>query len=321
MTLRRVHDWRGLAAKDRGASAALGNFDGVHLGHRRVIEAARLAGERLGAPCAVIGFDPHPRRWFQPGAAAFRVMSLDQQSRALAELGVDIFYVLPFGAEMAAMSDRTFAEDVLKAGLGVRHVAAGFDVTFGKDRTGSGEALQRYGRELGFEVTIVSRVADQADLKLSSSAVRAALQDGRPDAAAAILGRPFAIAGVVVHGDQRGRLLGFPTLNVELDDYVRPAFGVYATRTRLADGRILAGVSNLGRRPTVGGAGERLETHLFDIAEDLYGQTIETALIAYLRPEQRFDGLEALKAQIAQDAAAARAVLGAPSEPKGRPRQ
>ncbi len=310
MTIRRLNHWRGLDPADRGASAAFGNFDGVHLGHARVIEAAKSASMRLGAPTAVISFEPHPRRWFQPEAEPFRVMSPDQQARALQAMGVDLFYVLPFWAELAEMSCEAFAQEVLADGLGVRHVAAGFDVTFGKGRTGDGEVLARYGRQFGFETTIVERVADGQDLKLSSSTVREALQAGNPEAAAAILGRPFAIEGVVAHGDQRGRLLGFPTLNVELGDYVRPAFGVYATRTRLADGREVAGVSNLGKRPTVGGTEERLETHLFDFEGDLYGQTVETALTAFIRPERKFDGLEALKAQIAADAAAARGVLG-----------
>jgi riboflavin kinase/FMN adenylyltransferase len=311
MTIRRVNDWRDLGPQDRGASAAFGNFDGVHLGHQQVIAAARAAAGRLGAPVGVISFEPHPRRWFQPQTAPFRLMSLDQQARALAELGVDIFYVLPFGEALASMSAQDFARKVLHDALGVRHVAAGFDTTFGKGRTGSGESLVGYGRAFGFGVAIVERVADASGLKLSSSAVREALAAGEPQKAAAILGRTFAVEGVVERGDQRGRLLGFPTANVELGDYVRPAFGVYATITRLKDGRGVKGVANLGRRPTVGGTVERLEVHLFDFAEDLYGQTVETALVAFLRPEMKFDGLDALKAQIAEDATAARTALGA----------
>jgi riboflavin kinase/FMN adenylyltransferase len=310
-TIRRVHDWRGLAPGDQGACAAFGNFDGVHLGHQQVIAAAKAAADRLGAPLGVISFEPHPRRWFQPAAAPFRVMSVNQQARALAELGVDIFYVLPFGAELAGMSAPDFARGVLHESLRVRHVAVGFDVTFGKGRTGSGETLVELGRVCGFGVSVVARVDDAHGVKLSSSAVREALQAGRPEQAAAILGRPFAIEGVVAAGDQRGRLLGFPTANIELGDYVRPTFGVYAVVTRLPDGREVKGVANLGRRPTVGGTVERLEAHLFDFAEDLYGQTVETALISFLRPEQRFDSLDALKAQIAEDAAAARKALGA----------
>jgi riboflavin kinase/FMN adenylyltransferase len=308
---RRIQDWRGLKPEARGASAAFGNFDGVHLGHQRVILAARAAAQQLGTPTAVISFEPHPRRWFQPQAQPFRVMSVDQQARALAELGVDIFYVLPFGAELAGMSAQDFARTVLHDGLGVRHVTAGFDVTFGRGRTGSGESLAAFGHAYGFGLTIVDRVEDGHGVKLSSSAVREALEAGEPQTAAAILGRPFAIEGVVAEGDKRGRVLGFPTANIELGDYVRPAFGVYATLTRLPDGRRIKGVANLGRRPTVGGTVERLEVHLFDFAEDLYGQTVETALIAFLRPEMKFDGLDALKAQIAEDAKAAREALGA----------
>jgi riboflavin kinase/FMN adenylyltransferase len=309
-TIRRVHDWRGLTPHDQNVSTAFGNFDGVHLGHQRVIAAAKEAAARLGAPLGVISFEPHPRRWFQPTAAPFRVMSVNQQSRALAELGVEIFYVLPFGSELANMSAEDFVRHVLHDSLKVRHMAAGFDVTFGKGRTGSGQSLTALGQALGFGVTIVERVDDAHGAKLSSSAVREALQAGRPDEAAAILGRPFAVEGVVAEGDKRGRTLGFPTANIELGDYVRPAFGVYATVTRLPDAREVAGVANLGRRPTVGGVVERLEVHLFDFEEDLYGQTVETALIAFLRPEQRFESLDALKAQIAEDAAAARKVLG-----------
>lgn len=309
--IRRVGHWRDLAAGDRGAAAAFGNFDGVHLGHQRVIDAALDAAKRLGAPPAVISFEPHPQRWFKPDTAPFRLMTLDQQTRALAALGIELFYVLPFDAELSAMSARGFATDVLSAALDVRHIAAGFDVTFGKGRDGSADTMRALGAELGFGVSIVERVDDLDGEKLSSSAVRDALQAGEPQRAATILGRPFAIQGVVTQGDQRGRLLGFPTANVELGDYLRPAFGVYATVTRLADGREVKGVANLGRRPTVGGVVERLEVHLFDFAEDLYGQTVETALIAFLRPEMKFDGLDALKAQIALDAAAARKALGA----------
>ncbi|NEX93590.1 bifunctional riboflavin kinase/FAD synthetase [Caulobacter sp. 17J65-9] len=309
MSLTVVKGWRDLPPELKGASIALGNFDGVHRGHRRVIADAAQAAARLKAPLGVISFDPHPRRLFQPAAEPFLVMNLDQQARALEALGVDLFYVLPFDAEMAAMSDHAFAEQVLAEGLGARHVAVGFDVTYGKGRTGSPESLTEDGRRLGFTVSVAERAADDRDVKYSSSAVRDALKAGRPEEAGEILGRPFAIEGEVAHGDKRGRTIGFPTLNLALDDYVRPAFGVYATRTRLADGREVPGVSNLGRRPTVNGADERLETHLFDFDEDLYGQTVETALIAFLRPEQKFESFDALKVQIAEDAKAARDLL------------
>jgi riboflavin kinase/FMN adenylyltransferase len=307
--IRLVEDWRDLPPDARGASVALGNFDGVHLGHRAVVAAAVHEARRRGVSAGVISFEPHPRKWFQPDAEPFRVMSRGQQARALEDLGVDILYALPFDAEMAAMTDEAFAERVLAKGLGVRHVATGFDVTFGKDRTGDGESLTRYGERLGFAVTTVDRVADLEGEKYSSSAARAALKQGRPEAVAHILGRPFSIEGVVSPGDQRGRLLGFPTANVPLGDYVRPAFGVYATRSRLPDGRVIPGVANLGLRPTVAGVDERLEVHLFDFNEDIYGQVIETELVAFLRPEQKFAGLDALKDQIARDVEAAKRAL------------
>jgi riboflavin kinase/FMN adenylyltransferase len=304
-----VTDWRGLDADLRGASVALGNFDGVHRGHQRVIAAAATAARELKTPLGVITFEPHPRRYFQPDAEPFRLMTPDQIGRALEALGVDILYALPFNAEMAAMSDETFAHTVLADGLGVRHVAAGFDITFGKDRSGDPASLHRYGEAFGFSVSIADKLGDEAEDKFSSSAVRQQLKDGRPDRAAEILARPFAIEGVVVEGQKLGRTLGFPTANVMLGDYVVPKFGVYATRTRLPDGRVIAGASNLGVNPTTGVVAPRLEAWLFDFDEDLYGQTVETELVRYLRPEEKFDSLDALVAQVMADGEAARAIL------------
>ncbi len=307
--MKQVHGWKDIAPEDRGAAVALGNFDGVHRGHQRVIAAAALAAKEKGAPLGVISFEPHPRRFFQPAAEPFKLMTGDQLARALADLGVDILYVLPFGAEMAAMSDGAFAEQVLAGGLGVAHVAAGFDITFGKDRSGDPTSLQAYGETLGFSVSITGRFGDEEARKFSSSEVRHALAEGRPDRAAEILGRPFAIEGIVQEGKKLGRTLGFPTLNVPLGDYARPRFGVYATRTRLADGRLIPGASNIGENPTTGLVDARLEAWLFDFDEDLYGQTVETQLVAYLRPEEKFDSLEALTAQVMEDGRAARALL------------
>jgi riboflavin kinase/FMN adenylyltransferase len=304
-----VRDWRGLGPALRGACVAIGAFDGVHRGHQAVITAAREAPGRHGGPLGVVSFGPHPPRWVQRDAAPFRLMTPAQMARALEPLGVDILYLLPFDAEMAAMTDQDFAERVLSAGLGIRHAAVGFDFTFGKGRTGSPEALRRYGEQLGFTVSVVDRLDDSDGLKLSSSAVREALKAGDMARAAAILGRPFAIEGDVVHGDKRGRTIGVPTANVALGDYMRPAYGVYATRTRLADGRIFQGVANLGVRPMFRLDQPLLETWLFDFSGDLYGQTVETELVAFLRGEMAFDTLDALKAQIDRDANAARAAL------------
>jgi riboflavin kinase/FMN adenylyltransferase len=274
-----------------------------------VIADAARAAHRLGAPLAVISFEPHPRRWFQPDAPPFRLMTLSQQARVLDALGADLFYVLPFDAEVAQMSDEAFARDVLKGAMDARHVAAGFDVTFGRGRSGGPGALTRYGEALGFSVSICEQAGDDHIAKYSSSAVREALKHGHPERATEILGRPFAIEGVVIEGQKLGRKLGFPTINVFAGDYVRPMLGSYATRTRLADGREIPGVANFGENPTTGLVDARLEVWLFDFDEVLYGQTLETDLVAFLRPELKFDGLQALIDQIGRDADAARAIL------------
>ena len=319
--VRIVTDWRGLPPGLKGAAVAIGAFDGVHRGHQAVIATARDAARSLGAPLGVVSFDPHPRRWFQPDAAPFRLMTPAQMARALEPLGVDRLYILPFDADMAAMSDEDFARQVLagpqaarsavghREGLGIRHAAVGFDFTYGKGRTGSPEGLRRQGETLGFGVTVCDRVDDPDGLKLSSSAVREAVHAGDMVRAAAILGRPFAIAGEVIHGDKRGRTIGVPTANIPLGDYMRPAYGVYAVRTRLPDGRTFDGVASLGLRPMFALDEPLLEVWLFDFDEDLYGQTVETELIAFLRPELDLPDLDALKRQIDADADATRAAL------------
>ncbi|MDB5421351.1 MAG: riboflavin biosynthesis protein RibF, partial [Brevundimonas sp.] len=232
-----------------------------------------------------------------------------QMARALEALGVQRLHLLPFDAEMAAMTDEGFARVVLSESLGIVHAAVGFDFTFGKGRSGSPEALRTYGQTLGFSVSVTERIDDAHGLKLSSSAVREALKAGDMARAIAILGRPFAIEGEVIHGDKRGRTIGVPTANVAIGDYMRPAYGVYATRTRLPDGRIIDGVANLGVRPMYEIDTPLLEVWLFDFSGDLYGQTVETELVAFLRGEMNFDDLDALKVQIDADAVAARAVL------------
>ena len=309
MPTRIINGWRDLLPAQRGAAAALGAFDGVHRGHQAVIASARDAAKRLNSPLAVVSFEPHPRRWFQPEAAPFRLMTPAQMAGALEPLGVECLYLLPFDAEMAGLSDTEFAHRVLCEGLGLRHAAIGFDFTYGKGRTGSPDALAKAGADLGFSVSVTDRIDDAGGLKLSSSAVREALHAGDMARAAAILGRPFAIEGEVVHGDKRGRTIGIPTANVRLGDYMRPAYGVYATRTRLPDGRVIDGVANLGVRPMFEIAEPLLEVWLFDFAEDLYGQTVETELVALLRGEMKFDGLDALKTQIDSDARMAQIVL------------
>lgn len=308
MTLKIVQGWKNLDPADRGASVALGNFDGVHLGHQAVIGLAAEAAQGAGCPLGVITFDPHPRRLFHPDEPSFRLMTLDQQARALEALGVSRLYVLNFDFEMASFSDREFAQFVLHEGLGVKHVAVGFDISFGKGRTGSPALMKAYGEAFGFGVSVAEAVGE-GEGKFSSTGVRDALRDGHPEAAAAILGRPFAIEGVVRRGQQLGRQLGFPTANVFMADYVTPRLGVYATRTRLPGGRLLPGVANIGKNPTTGEVETRLEVWIFDFDEDLYGQVIETELVAFLRPEEKFGSIELMVEQIHRDEAQARAIL------------
>jgi riboflavin kinase/FMN adenylyltransferase len=308
MAFKVVHGWKNLADADKGAAVALGNFDGVHLGHRQVIADAAAAGKSLKAPLGIISFEPHARMHFQPDSPSFRLSTPHQLARLVEGLGADRLYLLPFGVEMANFSDRDFAADVLAKGLDVRHVAVGFDVTFGKDRTGDPVSLRHFGKEFGFSVSVADAVTVDG-VKMSSTAVRQALHDGKPVAAAAILGRPFAIEGVVQKGRQLGRKLGFPTANVLLGDYVAPKYGVYATRTRLTDGRRLGGVANIGVNPTTGEVDPRLEVWMFDFDEDIYGETIETELIAFLRPEEKFPSIADMVEQIWRDASQARQLV------------
>ena len=312
--LRVIPGWRDLPADDRGAALAFGSFDGVHRGHQKVIALAAQAARELDAPLGVITFDPHPRAYFHPEEPRITLMRRDQQARVLEALGVEALYVLQLDPELAEMSDEAFARRVLAEGLGARHVAVGFDNTFGRDRSGTPERMREYGERFGFTVSVAEAVALSGDdgVKLSSSAVRAALREGRPDLAAEILGRPFAIEGAVQRGRQLGRKLGFPTANVALGDYVVPKLGVYATRTRLQDGRKLPGVANIGVNPTVDGIiAPHLEVWLFDFDEDLYDQITETDLIAFLRPEEKYPDLPTMVLQVQQDARQARALLGA----------
>jgi riboflavin kinase / FMN adenylyltransferase len=315
MALKVLHGWKNLAEADRGAAIAHGNFDGVHRGHQKVIEQAAAAARALEAPLGVISYEPHPRLHFQPEAPPFRLMTPHQLARTLEGMGVDRLYLLPFGAEMASFTDHDFAQEVLCKGLGARHVAVGFDTTFGKDRTGSPEAMRRYGREFGFSVSVAEAEGSDGEHKFSSTSVRDALRAGRPREATAILGRPFAIEGVVKKGRQLGRKLGFPTANVSLADYVAPRFGVYATRTRLKDGRELKGVANIGVNPTVGAVDPLLEVWMFDFDEDIYGELIETDLIEFLRDEETFVDahgdfdIPAMVEQVHRDAAWAKEIL------------
>jgi riboflavin kinase/FMN adenylyltransferase len=302
-------DWRNLPGDARGAVVALGNFDGVHLGHAYLLRSAHAA--RPDAKLAVLTFEPHPRELFRPDDPPFRLTLSHERTAALAEHRVTLVYELGFGLAFSLIEAQVFVREILHEGLGAVHLACGPDFAFGHRRGGDVRQLTGWAEALGMGLTVVPPFAD-AQGPVSSSRIRRLLQDGYPERAAAELGRAWAIRGEVAHGDKRGRTIGFPTANVALGRHLEPARGVYAVTVRLADGRALPGVANVGRRPTVNAAPEsRLEVHIFDFDADIYGQEISVALHGFLRAERKFAGLEALQAQIAIDAAAARRMLDA----------
>ncbi|WP_309603210.1 bifunctional riboflavin kinase/FAD synthetase [Sphingomonas sp.] len=294
------------ALKD--AIVALGNFDGFHLGHQAVVGRAVQRGAHERRPVIVATFDPHPVRHFKPDAAPFRLTSLDQRQRLFAAAGADAMLVFDFNAALASTSAEDFVAELLADRLGAAGVVTGEDFTFGKARGGNAATLQSLGAAHGIVAETVGAVALDG-LPVSSSRVRAALIGGDPHSATHLLTRPFAIEGVVQHGDKRGRALGWPTANVELGSYQRPAYGIYAVRVTLDDGSEHDGVANIGVRPMFDPPKELLEAVLFDWNGDLYGRVIEVALVHYLRGEMKFDGLEALRVQMDQDAADARRLL------------
>ncbi|MFH5773436.1 bifunctional riboflavin kinase/FAD synthetase [Paracoccus sp. NGMCC 1.201697] len=302
------HDWKGLPLAARGATVAMGNFDGVHLGHRSVIDAARAAAD---APLGVITFEPHPREVFQPDSAPFRLMNAESRANRLARLGVEHLYELPFDTVLAGLAPEDFACEVLVDGLGVSHVTVGADFCFGRKRSGNAQTLTQLGREMGFGVTIAPLIGDGQD-EYSSTAIRTALTEGRTRDAERMLGHWHRIDGEVLHGDKRGRDLGYPTANMAVSGLHLPRFGIYAVQVDVLTGPergSYAGVANLGVRPMFGENRPNLESHIFDFKANLYGEHLSVALVEFLRPEMKFDSLEALIAQMDQDSARAREIL------------
>lgn len=292
----------------RGGIVALGNFDGFHRGHQAVVGRAIERARAERRPAIVATFDPHPMRHFRPDTPPFRLSTLDQRMALFGAAGADAMLVFNFDATLAALPAREFAQHRLVDLIGVAGVVTGMDFTFGKNRDGNIERLAQLGAELGFTADTVAPVSDETG-PISSSRIRDALKAGNPREAARLLTRPFTIQGVVEPGAQLGRELGYPTANLRLGSYLRPRYGIYAVRGRLADGRIVDGVANLGIRPTIDPPLELLEPYFFDFSGDLYGQTIEVELIEFLRDEAKFDSLDSLKAAIAADCDAARAAL------------
>jgi riboflavin kinase/FMN adenylyltransferase len=311
--MRIIRDYTYVTDADRGASAAIGNFDGVHIGHRSVIELARTAGERIGAPLGILTFEPHPREYFAPDAPPFRLMGREARAHRLEKLGVERLYEINFNAGLAALSPRDFAETVIRDGLGLRHVVVGSDFCFGKGRAGNAAMLQEFGREMGFGVTIATLLEGESG-QVSSTAIRAALSEGDPRAAAAMLGHWHRIDGPVIGGEQRGRTLGYPTANMSIKGLHPPKFGIYAVLVDVLDGPHKGqyhGAASLGVRPMFQGEEANIETFIFDFTGDLYGANLSVGLVDYLRPEATFDSLEAFIAQMDADCLRARDILAA----------
>jgi len=294
-------------AQIMGAVIAIGNFDGVHRGHRAVVAAALERARGLKRPAAAMTFEPHPSVVLRPGQPLFRLTDAQAKLRLLAATGLDGVLVMTFDAALAGLTAETFIRKVLVERLAIAGATIGFDFHFGKNRGGSPAFLAEMGRRLGFPVDIMPPLEDEGR-PVSSSVIRAALTAGRVVEAAELLGYPWFVTATVIHGDKRGRDLGYPTANLKLDPACGLKHGIYAVRVGL-DGRVHDGVANFGRRPTFGGGAPLLEAHLFDFSGELYGRTLDVAFIGWIRAEMRFDGIEDLIRHMDDDSRLARAVL------------
>ncbi|WP_299141734.1 bifunctional riboflavin kinase/FAD synthetase [uncultured Tateyamaria sp.] len=306
-----IRDYQFVDPSDRGASVAIGNFDGVHVGHRTVIDLAQAAAP--DAPLGVLTFEPHPREYFAPDAPPFRLMSQAARASRLEKIGIRYLFELPFHSGLAGLSPEEFARDVICDGLGLAHVVVGADFCFGKKRAGTAQDLVRFGDQMGFGVTVAPLLA-RGDKTVSSTAIRTALTEARPRDAADMLGHWHRIEGPVIGGEQRGRTLGYPTANMSIEGLHPPAFGVYAVLFNVLGGPhkgAYHGVASMGVRPMFGENLPNLETYVFDFSGDLYGAPVSVALVEHLRGEEKFDSLEALITQMDADSAQARAILAA----------
>ncbi|WP_133485642.1 bifunctional riboflavin kinase/FAD synthetase [Aliiroseovarius marinus] len=316
--MRIIRDYQFVDPSDRGATAVIGNFDGVHLGHQYVIDIARQKAAELGAPLGVMTFEPHPREYFAPKAPPFRLMNADTRAHRLEKLGIEALFELSFNDTLSALTPEEFARDVIVEGLGLTHVFVGADFHFGKDRAGTPEVLVALGKELGFGVTVAPLMSDDVG-EVSSTAIRKALTEGRPRDAARMLGHWHRIDGEVIRGDQRGRDLGYPTANMSIAGLHPPKFGVYVVEVEILTGPhqgVYGGAASMGTRPMFGENLPNIESFIFDFKGDIYGEQLSVALIDYLRPEEVFDGLDALIAQMDADCARARDILSQlPSRP------
>lgn len=311
--MRIIRDIEFVAARDRGASAAIGNFDGVHLGHQAVLAIASKAGETVGAPLGVMTFEPHPREFFAPDAPPFRLMNAEAKANRMEKLGVKRLYEVAFNKGLAGLSAEEFAERVIAQRLGLAHVVVGADFCFGRGRSGTADDLVRFGQSMGFGVTVAEIVRGEKG-EVSSTSIRKALSDGRPADAAAMLGHLHRIDGEVIRGFQRGRELGYPTANMSIAGLHPPRFGVYAVRVNVLTGPqkgSYQGAASIGVRPMFDGQVPNIETFLFDFSGDLYGTHMSVALVEFLRDEQKFADIDKLIAQMEDDCARAREILAA----------
>ncbi len=296
----------------RGGVVALGNFDGFHLGHQAVAGEAIRQAKAAGRPAIIATFDPHPVRFFAPHIPFFRLTTLEQRQHLFEAAGADAMLVFDFDAELAGTTAEEFVVKLLVERLGVSGVITGEDFTFGKGRGGNTDVLRDLGAAHGLTATAMGPVVDDGGV-ISSSRIRDALKAGDCDTATRLLTRPFAVEGIVQHGDKNGRLLGFPTANLDMSHYLRPRYGIYAVKGRLRDGRVLNGAANLGIRPSFDPPKELLEPYFFDFNEDLYGQQIEVEFHAFIRPETKFNDMGALMAQMANDCDQAKSILSSPT--------
>ena len=309
--MRIIRDYQFVEEADRGASAAIGNFDGVHLGHQYVIDIARAQAKASQTPLGVMTFEPHPRQYFAPHSAPFRLMGADARAHRLEKLGVERLYELSFNDTLSSLTPEDFARRVIVDGLGLSHVVIGEDFHFGKGRAGKSADMVTLGKQLDFGVTVAPLMSDEVG-EVSSTAIREALTDGRPRDAARMLGHWHRIEGEVIRGDQRGRDLGYPTANMSIADLHPPRFGVYVVEVDILTGPhkgSYGGAASMGTRPMFGENLPNIESFIFDFSGDIYGEEISVALIEYLRPEEVFDGLDALIAQMDTDCARARDIL------------
>ena len=302
-----------LPAAGKGASIAIGNFDGVHRGHQALLACAKAEGAKIGAKLGALVFEPHPQEFFRPEGARFRLTPFRAKARLLEHYGTDILYALHFDRAMASLTAEQFVDKVLVEGLHVRHIVVGSDFQFGKGRTGDTKLLRAMGEPHGYDVTIFEPVGAGSEHKISSTRIREALREGKPEEAARLLGHWWTVEGRVEHGDKRGRTLGFPTANVSLEGTLEPALGIYAVRVEV-DGHRYNGAANYGRRPTFDKKDVLLEVHVFDFNADIYGQQIIVEFVAFLRPEVKFASVEELTLQIAADCDEAKRVLACTSD-------